>query len=229
MSTSNIDVLALESRTKTGSSPARALRRNGKVPGILFGHGTPGLPIAVDARALDTILHTSGKSHLLTISIDGTTKDTALLRDLQRDPVTHRVTHADLQRVSATESIHATLRIATIGTAYGVLHGGVLDIILYDIEVQGPANALPEKIEIDVTSLGVHDHIAAADVKLPTGFKMLTPPETIIITIEASRTAAEVEIAAPAVSTPVPTVAETKGEAKGEAKGETKIENKKGA
>jgi large subunit ribosomal protein L25 len=220
MSASSNDVLAVESRTKTGTTAAHALRRDGKIPGVLFGHGAAPLPIAFTARALEDLLHSGAKSHLLAITIDGKTKDTALLRDLQRDPVSHRITHADLQRVSASESIHATLRIVAVGVAHGVRESGaVLDVIFHDVEVQGPANALPEKIEIDVTELRVHDHVTAAQVKLPAGFKMLTPPETVVITLEASRTAGQVEAAAPAEA---PTVAETKTDAKTDAKAETK-------
>jgi len=227
------DILAVESRAKTGTTASHALRRNGKIPAILFGHGADPLPIAFAARSLDEILHAGAKSHLLAITIDGKTKDTALLRDLQRDPVTHRVTHADLQRVSATESIHAVLRVVTVGVAQGVRDsGGVLDVILHDLEVQGPANELPEKIEIDVGSLGVHDLVTAAQVKLPPGIKLLTPPETVILVIEASRTAGDVEAAAPAAApepAEVPAAAAAdaaKPAAKPDAKAGTKQESK---
>ncbi len=196
-STSNHS-LAVQTRPKTGSTSVRALRREGKVPGILFGHGTAPLPIVLQATELGTLLNAGGKAHLLSITIDGNTKDTVLLREVQRDPVSHHVIHADLQRVSASESIHATLPVVAVGVAEGVRHGGVRDIVTHQLEIQGPANQLPEHIEIDVTALKVHDHISAADVKLPAQFKMLTPPETIVITIAASRTAVEAETTAPA-------------------------------
>jgi len=206
------DTLAIESRTATGTAAAHALRRKGKVPGILFGHGGTPLPIALDARSLNDLLHIAGaKSHLLSITIDGKTKDTALLREIQHDPVSHRVLHADLQRVSATESITATLPVVTVGVPEGVKHSGaVLDVILHELDVQGPANAIPEKLEIDVTALRVHDHITAGAVKLPAKFKMLTPADAIVITVEPSRTAEAATASAPA-PTPaeVPTVAET--------------------
>jgi large subunit ribosomal protein L25 len=210
-------LLTLESRATTGTTHARSLRRNGKIPGILFGHGAPSLPITLNARALDDIIHACGKSHLLTITIDGKTQDTALLRDLQRDPVTHRITHADLQRISATESTNAKLPIAVVGTPEGAKQGGVLDVLLHYIEVRGPVNALPETLEIDVTALRIHDHIIAAQVKLPATFTILTPPETIIITIEAPRTAVEAAPAAPPAAE-VPTVAQAKSEGKTDTK-----------
>lgn len=224
-SSADKDALVVETRAKTGTTASHALRRSGKIPAILFGHGANPLPIAFLTRSLEDLLHAGAKSHLLAITIDGKTKDTAILRDLQRDPVTHRVTHADLQRVSATESIHAVLRVVIVGIPQGVRDsGGVLDVILHEVEVQGPANELPEKIEIDVASLGVNDHVTAAQVKLPPNFKMLTPPETVIVVVEASRTAGEVEAATPApapVEVPV-IAAETKSDAKTESKQERK-------
>jgi large subunit ribosomal protein L25 len=210
MATSTNNTLSLESRPATGTTAAHALRRLGRVPGILFGHGSDPLPISVDARSLDDLITAGGRTRLLSIVIDGATNETALLRDLQRDPVTRRVIHADLQRVSATESIFASLRIVTVGIAEGVKNsGGVLDIITHEVEVQGPANALPEKIELDVTELGIHDHITAGQIPLPPSFKMITPLDTVVVTIEASRTAGDVEAAAPPTPVEVPTVAET--------------------
>lgn len=149
---------------------------------------------------------------MLSITIDGSARDTALLREVQRDPVTHHIVHADFQRVSASEAIHATLRVVAVGVPEGVkLSGGVLDVVLHELEVQGPADALPERLEIDVSALGIHGHVTAAQVKLPAGFKMLTSPETVVITVEPSRTAGELEAAALSATPPVevPTVAET--------------------
>jgi large subunit ribosomal protein L25 len=214
MASTSKNTLSVESRSATGTTAAHALRHLGKVPGILFGHGSDPLPISVDARSLDDLILAGGRTRLLSLLIDGSTSETALLRDLQRDPVSRRVIHADLQRVSATESIYASLRIVTVGLAEGVKNsGGVLDVITHEVEVQGPANALPEKIEIDVTALGIHDHITAGEIPLPPSFKMVTPADTVIVTVEPSRTAGEVEAAAPApvAAAEVPTVAETKG------------------
>lgn len=208
ISTSPAGTLALSSRTATGTTAAHALRREGKVPGVLFGHGVP-LPISLEARALEGVLHDKASSRLLSIVIDGTSQDTALLREVQRDPVSKQIVHADFQRVSASESIHASLRVVTVGVAEGVrLSGGVLDLVLHELEVQGPADALPERLEVDVTALRIHGQVTAAQVQLPAGFKMLTPADTVIITVEGSRTAGDVEAAAPPAAAPA---ADTKG------------------
>jgi large subunit ribosomal protein L25 len=108
----------------------------------------------------------------------------------------------DLQRVTATEKVHAKLPLVTIGTPDGVRNfGGVMDVVVHELEVEGPANKLPDHLEVDVAGLGIHQHVNARDVALPQGFKLLTPPDTIVVTVESSKTARaleEVEAGAPA-------------------------------
>jgi large subunit ribosomal protein L25 len=192
----NEQTLTLEPRAVTGSTSARASRRAGKIPAVLYGHGAEPRAVAVDAKALAALLHGGGKTHLLNVVLAGS-RDTAILRAIARDPVSHKPIHVDFQRVGASESITAELPVVTVGVAPGVRDfGGVLDVITHAVEVSGPANALPEHVEVDVSKLGIRDHVVAADLRLPAGFKLGTPPETIIVSVEPSRTAAQVEEAA---------------------------------
>jgi len=210
MATTN-DTLAITTRHHIGTTASSALRKAGRVPGILFGHGSAPASIEVDAKAFDELLHRGGKNHLLDITIDGGLRDTALIREVQRHPITRRVIHADLQRVGATEEIEASLPLVTVGTAEGVKNsGGVMDVVLHAIAVTGPANALPESIEVDVSNLGINDHLTAGDLKLPPSLKLAIEPSTILVSIEASKTEAEAaEAAPPAPAADVPTVDET--------------------
>jgi large subunit ribosomal protein L25 len=209
-----IDALPVETRTQVGTTRARALRRTGKIPGVLFGHGAGPLAISLDGRAFEELLHGGGRRALLTIKLDGKTTDTALLRAVQRDPVTRRVLHADLQRVGRSESISSAVPIVAVGAALGVRDfGGVLDVVTHELSIVGPADQIPEHLEIDVTNLGLRDHITAGDIALPPGFTLETPPDTVVVAVEPSRTAVEVEEAAPApAASEVPTVAETESE-----------------
>jgi large subunit ribosomal protein L25 len=204
--------LAVESRPQTGTTAANALRRAGKVPAVLFGHGVDPMAVALDAKAFDDLLHAGGKNRLLNITIDGEKKDTALVRDVQRDPITRRVLHADLQRVSESETVSASLPIVTVGVAEGVRNmGGVMDVVVHTLDVEGPANAIPPNIEIDVNELALHAHLTAGDIKLPPNFKLRIDPTTILISIEPSKTEQQMAEAAVAAAEPVevPTVAET--------------------
>jgi len=203
--------LAVKTRARTGTTAAIAVRRTGGIPGTLFGHGRPPVSVELEAKAFDELLHAGGKNQLLEITLDGGASDTALIRDVQRDPLTRRVIHADLQRVSATEEISASLPLVTIGVPEGVRQfGGVMDVIVRTIDVLGPANALPESIEADVSALGIHQHLSAADLVLPPKIKLDIDPATVLVSIEPSRTELEAEVpAAAAEGAEVPTVAES--------------------
>ncbi|MGZ3496674.1 MAG: 50S ribosomal protein L25 [Vulcanimicrobiaceae bacterium] len=208
--------LAIERRDRTGSTVARKLRKLGKIPGVVYGHGSDPQPIAFDARAFEDLLHHGGRTSLITLTTDGKSADTALVRELQHDPVTHRILHADLQRVSATENVHARLPVVTVGSAKGVKdYGGVMDVIVHELEIEGPANKLPDSIEIDVTPLGIHEHVKAGDIKLPPGFKMATPADQIVVAIEPSKTAQALEEAQAPELAEVPTFAEAPEQGEG--------------
>jgi large subunit ribosomal protein L25 len=185
--------LTIERRDGGGTAKSKALRHAGKVPGVVYGHGSNEL-IAVDRRALDDLLHRGGRTGLIELQLGGKRFDTALMREVQIDPVTRKAIHVDLQRVTATEKVHASVPVVTVGTPDGVRNfGGVMDVIVHEVEIEGPANKLPDHLEVDVNALGIHEHVSASDIKLPAGFKLLTNPEMIVVTVEASKTARALE------------------------------------
>jgi large subunit ribosomal protein L25 len=185
-----VTTLTIHPRTDIGTTGAKRARREGRVPGALYGHGGSEA-ISVDARTLADLLSTGGRSHIVDATIDGK-HESVLLREVQRDPITHRPISADFQRVSQTEEIYASVGVITAGTSRGVKDdGGVMDVVTHALEIKGPAGKLPEHFEIDVRGLGVGDHITAGDVKLPAGFTLITPPETIVVAVEGPRAASE--------------------------------------
>jgi large subunit ribosomal protein L25 len=197
--------LVVEQRAKLGTTGAQALRAAGKLPAVLYGHGVVPEHLAVDAHAFEELVHRAGRNAIITLTDGGRKRQTALVREIQRHPVSRRAVHADLQRVSADETIDARLAIVTVGVAVGVRNAGaVMDVITHELEVAGPANKIPEHLEVDVTPLGIHEHITAGQITLPPGFRLLTAPESIVVAIEPSRTARELEEAA----APVEEVAE---------------------
>jgi large subunit ribosomal protein L25 len=189
-----LKTLAFDVRTEAGTTAARAVRRAGKIPGVLYGHGLP-TAISLSAKDLEELLTTSGKSRIVDATIDGE-HDSVMLREVARHPVSHRPIHADFQRVSKGEAISATIPIVITGTSEAVKDGAVLDIVTRTIDVKGPADKIPEQLTIDVTEMTVHTHLSAAELVLPAGFTLVTPADAVIISIEASRTAALVEEAA---------------------------------
>jgi large subunit ribosomal protein L25 len=189
--------LAVERREKLGTTGAQALRAVGKVPAVLYGHGVVPEHISVDAHDFEDLIHRAGRNAIITLTGGTRRGQTAFVRQIQRHPVSRRVVHADLLRVSADETIDASLPIVTVGVAEGVRNAGaVMDVITHELDVAGPASRIPEHLEVDVTELGIHDHVTAGEIGLPDGFKLLTPAETIVVSIEPSRTARELEEAA---------------------------------
>jgi large subunit ribosomal protein L25 len=189
--------LSVEKRVKPGTTGSNALRRHGKIPAVLYGHGSQPESIAIDAKAFAELLHHGARNAIVTLKPDGGPNETALVRTIQFHPVSHRILHADFQRVSANEAIVATLDVVTAGVAPGVKDsGGVMDVVMHQLEIQGPASKIPEHLEADVSKLGLYEHVTAGDIKLPEGFTMITPADTIVVSVEASRTERQVEEAA---------------------------------
>jgi large subunit ribosomal protein L25 len=194
--------LPIEKRATVGTTSAAALRRNGKIPGVVYGHGTEPLHVSFEAKVFDDLMHHGGRNGMLTLTLDGRKSDTALVREVARNPVTRRVVHVDLQRVSEHEAVRATIPLVTVGTPRGVRDfGGVMDVIVHGIEVEGPVDELPDHLEVDVSDLGIHQHASAGDITLPAGFKLLEEPDMIVVSVEASKTAQNLEEVAAGTTT----------------------------
>lgn len=189
--------LAVEPRAKLGTTGAHALRAAGKVPAVLYGHGIVPEHLAVNAHDFEEVIHRAGRNAIITLTDGLQKRQTAVVREIQLHPVSRRIVHADLQRVSADETIDARLAVVTVGVAEGVRNtGAVMDVITHELEVAGPASRIPEHLEVDVTNLGIHDHVTAGEIALPAGFRLLTAPETVVVSVAPSRTARELEEAA---------------------------------
>jgi large subunit ribosomal protein L25 len=189
--------LAVEQRSKLGTTGAQALRAAGKVPAVLYGHGVVAEHLAMNAHDFEELIHRAGRNAILTLTDGERKRQTALVREIQRHPVSRRVVHADLQRVSADETIDARLAIVTVGVAEGVRNSGaVMEVITHELEISGPVNQIPEHLEISVEHLGVYEHVTAGEIALPPGLRLLTPPETVVVSVAPSRTARELEEAA---------------------------------
>jgi large subunit ribosomal protein L25 len=188
--------LSVEIRERVGTTGSNALRHAGKIPAVLYGHGVAPEHLAVDAHAFEELLHHGGRNAIVTLT-GGAKVETALVREVAIHPVSRKVIHADLLRVSADEAIATEIQVITVGVPRGVREdGGVMDVITHELEIEGPASKIPEHLEVNVEELGLHEHVTAADVKLPEGFKMLTPADTVVVGVEPSRTERDLEEAA---------------------------------
>jgi large subunit ribosomal protein L25 len=228
--------LAAQSRTNTGKGAARSLRREGKVPAVIYGHTVATRPLAVDHRALGKLLEViGGEAALLDVSIDGAAPITALVREVQRNPVRRSdVIHLDLYAVVADEPIEVEIPVHIVGTAEGVRNqGGVLDHHLHRILLKVLPGEIPDHIEIDVTNLNLGHAIHISDITVAKG-EIMNDASVSVVSVIMSRAEVAATPVVPAEGEPE-VIKKGKGEegeegeeeaAKGEAKPAGKAEAK---
>jgi large subunit ribosomal protein L25 len=181
--------LSAASRTSTGKGTARSLRRTGRVPAVIYGHGRDPQPIDVEASAVSRLLdQIGGETVLIDVAIDGAAPVKAVVREVQRNPVRRSdVIHLDLYAVVADEPIQVDVPVHIVGNADGVRNqGGVLDHHLHRLTVRClPAN-IPEHIEIDVTPLQVGQAIHIHEIKVPNA-ELMHDANVAVVSVLAGR------------------------------------------
>ncbi len=165
-----------ETRTESGSGAARRLRRQHKIPAILYGGDQGPVNLSLDHNdVLKHLDHEAVYSHILDLKVDGKAEK-AILKDVQKHPAKRKIFHLDFLRVSANEKIrvHVPLHFLNEETSVGAKKGGVTTHSLVDIEIACLPGALPEYIEVDLADLDVGDSIHLTDIKLPEGVEIIT-------------------------------------------------------
>jgi large subunit ribosomal protein L25 len=188
------DILTVEKRNETGTARMRRMRRDGKIPAVLYGHGQENLNLTLDARELSAVLRHSG--HM--VQLKGAVDESALIKDVLWDSVLQQVLHVDLSRVDATESVEVVLTVDLKGTARWTTLGGVLNHVLHDVTILCPANLIPERLELKIADLEVGHALRARDIALPAGASLVTAPESVIVNCTAVGAEAAEAGAAPA-------------------------------
>jgi large subunit ribosomal protein L25 len=185
--------LAAERRPEKGSRPAGRLRRDGHLPGIVYGLGGEAVSVTVNAHQLGNILSSkTGANTLISLDIDGKSELT-LARQVQRDPVKGILIHVDFVRVRADQTIQAEVRLSLLGQPEGVSQGGMLEQLMHSLTVEGLPGQLPTEIEHDVTALVLGDQLRVGDVQLPAGVNVTNEAEELIAMISVPRGLAEGE------------------------------------
>ncbi|MHB8173769.1 MAG: 50S ribosomal protein L25 [Nitrospirota bacterium] len=179
----NKTALKVQIREGRGKGPARGLRREGRIPGIIYGVGEP-TPISLDSKELSRIITSGdGGSKLLSIVMEGKEK-MAILRDYQVDPVKNVLIHADLQEVAEDKPVHVTVAVVQVGgQPAGVKEGGILSHAVRDIVVECLPSKIPEHIEVDCSGLKINESVHVGNLKLPDGVKALTDAGTVLFAV----------------------------------------------
>jgi large subunit ribosomal protein L25 len=219
-------------RNDFGKNEARRIRRDGRVPGVLYGEGKDATPISVEPRALLRILHSeSGANTLISLKLSGSGDARVLVKDFQLDPVTHEVLHADFYRVAMDKMLQVTVPVTIKGEAKGVKQqSGVLEFIRREIVVSCLPSDIPEHIEVDVTELMLHQGIRVRDVATSPKWKPITEGEAMLVHVimpKAEEAPAPAEGAAVAAAPAAPAEPEVIKKGKKEEEGEAKEDKKK--
>jgi large subunit ribosomal protein L25 len=201
-------------RTQAGRRVSRKLARQGLLPGIVYGGDQPAEMFQVEARQVERIAHTlgGGLTTLFHFSVAGQSKPSVvIIKELQEDPVTGHLLHADLMRISMERSLHLKVPLRIVGTAKGVKQqGGVLDHILREIEISCLPADIPEAVEVEVTELEMGHSLKVEDLTIPENVKVLTDLHSPVVSILAPAAekshAAEAEVEAPAEEAEEPEV-----------------------
>jgi large subunit ribosomal protein L25 len=190
-------VLTAQKRANTGSAEAARLRRNGKIPAVVYGRSGQAMPIVLDALEFGRKIKGVSESTLLNLSVDGAQHE-VFVKDTQRDIFKGAFLHVDFYEVEKGKALHAKVPVHVVGTAQGVREGGVLEAPLHELEVECLPKDLPEHIDVDVSNLKGNESIHVRDLKLASGVKILTNPEQVVALVKFAK--AETAEAAPAAA-----------------------------
>jgi large subunit ribosomal protein L25 len=192
--------LTVTPRDGKGKQAAKRLRREGRIPAVLYGGAQP-QDISVDPKAVLKMIHGhEGSTQLLNLKFDGDGgARMAIIRDMQFDPVSEDLLHVDLQEVRADRAINVRVAVHPVGEAVGVRDTkGILNLVLHELEISCLPTNIPARIDADVSALAIGDVLTVRDLAAPEGVRILNDPGQAVATV--SPPMAEEEVAAPAVA-----------------------------
>jgi large subunit ribosomal protein L25 len=197
--------LEVSRREGTGSGVATKLRQQGKIPAVVYGGHREPVAITVDRKSVSDLVQKSehGIRSIFLLKMAGTDQQRhAMIKDIQINPISRKMTHIDFVRVIMDEVVRVTVPVHINGTAEGVKEGGILDWQVRDLHVECLPNAIPDSVEVDVSALALHDYLRISDLEMPDGVKLLDDLERVVVGV----TQARAEVVAEPVVGEVPVV-----------------------
>jgi large subunit ribosomal protein L25 len=193
--------LSATARKGTGKGAARTLRRDGRLPAVIYGHSREPLSLSVPEREFERLLERiAAENTVIELSIDGSMSRT-LIREIQRHPVRRNVLHVDFQELVAGERVIVNIPIVLQGVPDGVRQaGGILNQIMQELECRVDPLNMPSRIEVEVTHLVIGHSIHVNEITIPEGVEVLDDPESAICVVAAPK--AEEEVLPPAGTAP---------------------------
>jgi large subunit ribosomal protein L25 len=182
--------LEVSKREGTGKEIAKKLRRDGKVPAVVYGGHKEPVAIAVDRKAVSELVQKSehGVRSVFLLKMAGTDQQRhAMIKEITIDPISRKMKHIDFVRVVMDEKVKVTVPVHINGIATGVKEGGLLDFQVREVHIECLPTAIPDTIEVDVAPLGAHDYYRIKDLKLPEGARILDDPERVVVGVTIAR------------------------------------------
>jgi large subunit ribosomal protein L25 len=186
-----------EKREGVGKSVSRRLRREGKLPAILYGEGVINTPLILNKKDIFAILKSEARENtIFKISFDSESRD-AMIKALQIEPASDELLHADLIQIAMDKLIRVSVPIVHKGEPVGVkTEGGFVDFITREVEIECLPKDIPEHMEIDISALHLHQSFKVENLALPAGVRFLSDPATVLVLIEVPHKEEEVVTAA---------------------------------
>ncbi len=180
-------VIEVERRSSAGKSASRKLRQSGLIPAVVYGGGKESVPVVVDRHSVTELLRQEqGRNTLFLLKMKGTKQERhAMLRDAQTDPRSRQFIHLDFIRVMKGQHVKVEVPVVLEGEAIGVKTGGFLDWTSRTLHIECAAEKIPPAFRIDISRLGVSEHVTAGEIEMPEGVRLLDDPHRVIVTIEA--------------------------------------------
>ena len=191
--------LEVTRRERSGKEYAKKLRQDNKIPAVVYGGHKEPVAITVERKAVSDLIQKSehGIRSIFLLKMAGTDQQRhAMIKDMQMDPISRRMTHIDFVRVVMDELIRVSVPVLLTGNSIGVKEGGILDWQMRDLHVECLPNAIPDKIDVDITNLGAHQQVRVSDLKLPEGVKVEEDPHRVIVGVTTARAEVVAEVAA---------------------------------
>lgn len=172
----------VRSRAEFGKSASKRIRRTGLVPAVVYGGAEGSVPVSIDPKMIYKLLRSeAGRNTILTLAVDGGSDSKVILKDWQVDPVRENILHADFQRIAMDQVLRVNIPIAIRGEAIGVkTEGGLLDLVLREIEVECLPKDIPERIECDVSELAMNESIRVSGLPLPESVELITDASRVV-------------------------------------------------
>lgn len=191
--------LSVARREEQGKNAARRLRKDGKVPAVVYGGGREPVAITVDSKAIRELIAKSehGVRSIFLLELKGADKKRhAMIKDVKVDPLNGQLEHIDFVRVIMDQKVKVSVPVRIVGLADGVKNGGgILEFQVRELHVETLPASIPDTFEIDVTSMAVHDVVRVRDIEVAEGIEVLDDPERVVVSIGLPRAEVVAEVA----------------------------------